>query len=195
MTKRKKNQPALIDEILKSIREGDEKPIKELYHQFRDEFINWALKHYQIEEMKAANTFQDAIIIFHRNVVQGKITTLNSSIKTYLFGIGKKLLLKHLSTKSRVDLVDQFDDQLIPALDLQIYYKIEKDHRQLLISQALKNLKEKCRKTITLFFFNRFSHEAIANRLGYNNANVSRTMMRKCLNKLSNYLDQDMLND
>ena len=178
-------------EILASIREGNEEPLRALYRTHREAFFNWASQYFQADEEDIADAFQDAVIIFYRNVVQEKITALDSSVKTYLFGIGKNLLMNvHKKNKRIVPL--EVDDQAVDRLDLRIFNKIETTNRKQIIAEALGKLGENCKAIISLFYFRRFSHEAIANHFKYKSEGVSRTTLRRCLIQLTKFLDKDM---
>lgn len=179
------------DEILATIRQGNEQPLKEMYRIYRGEFFKWASQYYNVNEAEMADVFQDAMIIFYRNIVQGKITTLDSSVKTYLFGIGKNLLMNAHKKNKRI-VSQEIDDQVVKNLDFRIFHEMETTSQQQLIADALRKLGENCREIIQLFYFRRFSHEAIATHFQYKSEGVSRTTLRRCLIQLTQFLDKEM---
>ncbi|MEO1438375.1 MAG: hypothetical protein AAFV80_22730, partial [Bacteroidota bacterium] len=106
-------------EMLDQIRGGDQQLLKTLYEEYREAFLAWSLKHYQLDEEEIIEVFQKAFTIFYFNIKEGKLYELSSSLKTYLFGIGKHLYLKKFSAKKRETV--ELDDQVIhQQLDLSI---------------------------------------------------------------------------
>ena len=59
------NQQHIIEEI----RQGNEKPLIEIYELYRNEYIVWASKTYKIDSELAKDTFQDAVISFRNNIL------------------------------------------------------------------------------------------------------------------------------
>jgi DNA-directed RNA polymerase specialized sigma24 family protein len=78
--------------IIEAIRNGSEKILLRIYSEYRDEFMGWAISNNQLEIEEAKDIFQDTIISFHQNLKSGKQEHLQSSVKTYLFAIGKTKL-------------------------------------------------------------------------------------------------------
>ena len=74
------------NKIIKLIKSGDQLVLKKIYDDNREAFIKFSRK-YNIESYDAIDIYQDAIIVFYENIVNGKITDLSSKISTYLFAI------------------------------------------------------------------------------------------------------------
>ena len=184
MNPEKKQILEQTDKALQDIATGGDKALKAIYGEYRNEFLSWAQRNYNAQEQEAVDIFQDAVIVFYKNVVSGKISHLESSIKTYLFGIGKNMLLKHAVNKSKTSSVENMNDPLLKGVDWEVQNNPELSERQELIRSAIKKLTEKCMKIIRMFYYLRFSMEAIKENMGYNSNDVARTSKKKCMRKL-----------
>lgn len=170
--------------VLQRLQAGDYSYLKILYKDYRNEFVTWTQRHFNCEAEDAADVFQDTVIAFYKNVTHGKLTELNSSVKTYLFAIGKRLLLKKFRTQSRIQLTDWEADPPVEQLDLGIWHTIEHEHQKKIIQTALQQIGEKCQKLILLFYYHRYSTEAVQRELEYNSEGVVRTQKRRCMQAL-----------
>lgn len=173
--------------ILDKLRSGDESPLYDLYRLYRDEFVQWSSKNYNASHDQAKDAFQDAMLDFHNNVITGKLTDLSSTIKTYLFQIGKHKLLNIQKKESRLTYHDNL--QLIQSGEAERYMEEEnKAYSQEQISQAIDKLPEDCQKVLKLFYFNEYDMESIARELEYKNADTAKSKKSLCMKNLMNEL-------
>src|SRR4051812_47443619 len=96
----------LVDDdidIIKKLQEGNEKALEAIYKNNESAFVNWARHHYIVDTSEAKETFQLAVIALYNNVTEGKLQQLSCTVRTYLFAIGKRLLLKQKRKEVRVD--------------------------------------------------------------------------------------------
>ncbi|NJO87114.1 MAG: sigma-70 family RNA polymerase sigma factor [Lewinella sp.] len=56
-----------------------------MYRQHRTAFVRYASQQLGSEEDDAADCFQEAVIVFYKNVSGGRLEALSCSIRTYLF--------------------------------------------------------------------------------------------------------------
>jgi len=85
---------------LELIKKGDKETLETIYKENRKRFIYFARKQGLIPE-DAEDVYQNSIIAFIENISSGKIQTLQSSVSTYLFGIGKKLIQYQIRLNTR----------------------------------------------------------------------------------------------
>src|SRR5688572_10581676 len=88
-------------EVIELIRQRDQKGLTTLYEAFRSEFVSWAIKFTRCSENDAFDYYQATIIIVYDNVLAGKVENLRSSLKTYVFSIGKNLAWQHKRQQAR----------------------------------------------------------------------------------------------
>jgi RNA polymerase sigma factor (sigma-70 family) len=173
-------------QLLEKIKEGNDKGILELYRLYRDSFIHWAQQNYKIDEETAADVFQDTMVALHNNVAKGKLFELSSSLKTYLYAIGKNIIRKKLNKMEVIS--DQQEEQIADTLTIEIVDNIALNERQQLVSSLLNTVGEPCRTILRLFYFKGFSMEAIARHLEYKNENVAKTQKLRCITTLKKML-------
>jgi RNA polymerase sigma factor (sigma-70 family) len=173
--------------ILDKLRNGDDSPIFDLYELYRNEFIVWSKSNYKSTEEQAKDAFQEAVLDFHQNVISGHLTELSSTIKTYLFQIGKHKLLNIQKKESRLTYHDAL--HLIENGEAEKYMEEEnKAYTQEQISGAIDKLPEDCQKVLKLFYFNEFDMDSIARELDYKNADTAKSKKSLCMKNLMNEL-------
>ena len=168
--------------LFQSILKGQEEGLVELYRLHRTEFIKWAWQQFKLDEHDAADVFQDTIISLRSNIVKGKLTELSSTLKTYLFGIGKNIALGRLRQNGKwyknPELMEVQEEKS------SITTKIEESDRTNIVSGLLENIGEPCLSILRLYYYQNYSMEAIANTLDYKNENVVKSQKLRCLKKL-----------
>jgi RNA polymerase sigma-70 factor (ECF subfamily) len=168
---------------LSKIKSGDSSPIHELYELYRNEFIKWGQSNYKVNCEQAKDCFQDAMIDFHQNVVSGKLTELTSSVKTYIFQIGKFKILNLLKKESRITYHDNL--QIIKGKEFEDFMDDDNNvYSQEQISEAITKLPSDCQKVLKLYYFNEFDMESIARELEYKNANTAKSKKSLCMKGL-----------
>ena len=162
------------------IKNGNEKVLTEIYKSFRDEFIRWSGRHYQCQEEVAKDVYQMAIVIFYENIMSGKLTQLKSSVKTYLFAIGKNKILE-LGVASRK--TERMEENFVYE-PLESVPEAEREEMFVLLEKALHELGEPCKTLLELYYFKNYSIEQIANFMNYKGNDSAKTQKYKCLTRL-----------
>lgn len=175
-------------QLIKHIKAGNDALVDQLYENYRGAFIQWLNQHFKATEHEAIDIFQDAIIIFYRNIISGKVDHLNSSIKTYLFAIGKHLWLKRFHKKQRTSYIEELPDISYEGWDTKIIQTIESADQRARLERALNQLGDKCKQLLVLAYFHQYSTEALQHEFDYNSPDVVRTKKYRCLNQLRKLL-------
>lgn len=177
----------LTESDITSIKSGNQDFLLRVYAEYRNEFIKWAEFQYDCDEDDAKDIFQDAVIAFYSNVVSGRLTYLNSDSKTYLFAIGKNLLLNFNKKQGRMvtfeggEVINGGKTNPIEDMESMEEEQLNKE----LISKALETLPEKCREILRLYYFKNKNLDSIAKELGYKNANVIKKTKSECMKKMA----------
>ncbi len=181
---RKTDQLALIEDL----RLGNTGNLEDVYKTYREEFINWLSKNYQCDMEEARDLFQYAILVFYKNAMEGKLDTLQSSIKTYLFAIGKNQVLKkaHLKSKFSYDVMDNLMDHS----DSDKLDKLEYEKNLIQVHEALQSLGDSCKELIQLTYFNRLSMDEITSKMGYKNSDTTKNLKYKCVQRLKKLINR-----
>ncbi len=179
--------------LIREIQHGNERVIGELYKDYREPFLAWASKNFGLDFEDSVDIFQESVIIFYRNVAQGKLTELSSSVKTYLFAIGKNLILRKLrDEKPTVEIEEKhFPD----TSELDIFRDYENSSRISLMKSALEKLGSPCDEILRMFYYRGFAMEIIKERLGYKSESVARTQKKRCMKYLKKLIADKLQKD
>lgn len=172
--------------IIEEIRQGNQDPLFDLYKQYRNHFIKWAMLNYSVNEEEAKDVFQEVIIAFNDKVVSGKLVHLSADVRTYLFAIGKFHLLNLIKRKKRQVTFD--DLQLINVVE-PTENTMESKEEQEFVRETVKKLLDTqcadCKKVLELYYFHELSMDEIAGKMGYKNADVAKKKKYECFKKLA----------
>ena len=171
-------------EILQKIKNNDHRVIADFYKSCRNEFIGFALKNYRLSIELSKEIYQDAFLVMYRNIISGKLTELKSSLKTYLFQIGKNQIHNELRRESRLsDIGSQSGIQDNSLHDFDSNSEKENLIRKA-VRQSILKLSEKCRELLRLFYYEKKKHEEIMLILNYSTVDSVKTQKYKCFKKL-----------
>jgi RNA polymerase sigma factor (sigma-70 family) len=181
------NLPQTDQLILEEIRNGNPKVLEKIYDQYRTPFLAWAIQTYQSEEDTGLEIYQKAFTILYFNTKNGKLTTLTSSLKTYLFAIGKNLFrekfrdkhAQHLdldSSQAQATLIDHLDTSILDQQDLA--------HQRELVRSLLSQIGDPCQKMLKLIFIQALPSPEVIKLMGYSDDRVLRKRKSLCLKQL-----------
>ena len=174
-----KKEPPLQDFI-----NGNDDALKEVYLDNRLSFINFARK-FQLEQDEILDIYQDTIIALHENFISGKVDKMRSSIKTYLFSIGKYKIYAYLRENKKMNLLNDND---IPGTEAHEYdFKINENplsEQQKLMRNGLEKLGGRCRNILELFYYRGLTIDEIRIAENYENNNTVKSQKSRCMKKL-----------
>lgn len=178
------------DQIIARIRSGGQTELGWIYEQYREEFIRWISREYNCSPDDSKDIYQVAILIFYDNVKSGKLQHLVSSIKTYLFGIGKNVARDNLRKLKRNTPINQ-------QQWLQEYLADEPDEKVdenlfALAKKALAGLGQPCQQLLELFYYERKNMEEISLAMNYKNADTAKNQKCKCMARLRSLFEKEM---
>lgn len=170
-------------QLLSLIRQGDDRLLNQLYGDFRDRFLRWAMGRYQCVEDDASEVYQKAFTILYFNIKNEKVMELTSSLETYLYGIGKNVFRERF--KDKFNKVDSMDEHFeFKEMDMSIIDKHHQVHQKQALHKLLVELGDPCKKVLTLYYFKNYSMESIAATVGYKNDLVAKKKKYQCLKGL-----------
>ena len=176
--------------IIRNIKNGDQDQLALVYRSFKSEFIAWICSRYQCSRDEARDLYQAAIIILHQNILNDKLKQLKSSLKTYLFAIGKNKFLELKKAEARfVNTVDT------DAMDVETVTTWEREEYELKLEQVesgLEMLGDPCKTILELFYYHGMTMDDIAEHLAYKNRDTTKNLKYKCLNRLRKIFNKEM---
>lgn len=153
-----------------------------LYRSYKEEFLKFGKRYLESDE-DISDIYQDAVISLHEKVSSGQLTQLSCTVKTYLFSIGKHLMINRYKSHQRVKfaLIDEVDvSGTVDVYPHELSAQAEK------LKAALLKLGDGCQKILTLFYYKNYDLESIAADLGYKNTNVVKSHKARCMQRLRN---------
>lgn len=175
-----KDQLNIEKNLISKVLANDEKYLKALYREWREEFISWAKRKYQLNAEECSEIYQDTFLQLFISIREKKVEEITHP-KTYFYGIGKNLMrqkFKH-EGKSYTGL-----DELDLSEDNEFIVRREQTEQRQEIAKVLDHFGEPCRSLLMMFYFDRYSHEVIAERMGYKNEQVVKKKKSLCMSEL-----------
>jgi RNA polymerase sigma factor (sigma-70 family) len=87
------NPEVSLHKLQHAVTDGNHAVFGDLYAAYRTDFIRFGCKKSGCTEEECADAFQEAVIALYENIRDRRLTEMNSSVKTYLFSIGKFKLI------------------------------------------------------------------------------------------------------
>lgn len=171
---------------IERIKNDDQKILKELYINNRATFISYC-RRFQMDKEIIADVYQDAFVALCENAKNGKLDQLNSSISTYLIGIGKFMVYQFLKKSKRMHSVNDFEEY---EMEFETYDEEQLEENTKLLRYVLAKLGEQCRKVLELFYYDEKKLEEIQVILNYSSKDVLKSQKSRCLKQLKDLVNK-----
>lgn len=172
------------------IRQGGQPELGKIYETYRKEFLHWITREYHCSEDDSKDIYQVTILILHDNIKAGKLTDMGSSLKTYLFAIGKNIARETIRKAQRNTPIAKerwLREYLIDETEDPTYDTIFS-----VATRALNALGEPCRRLIEMYYYERKNMEDISIQLHYKNADTAKNQKCKCMARLRKLVERDL---
>ena len=172
--------PESISDLLSE----DRLRIKALYNRYRMEFFGFG-KRYNLSNSELSDIYQEAFIALRKHGKSGKLNSVNSSMKTYLFGICKNMIYDLFRYRKQTipyeaelhKAGEEIEEiKLAPAEALSV--------EQRLLRKFFQKLGKTCQEVLTLFYYRGLSLEEIVSQTDHANTNVVKATKSRCLKTL-----------
>lgn len=175
-----------VPKLTMLLKAGNEKAITNVYEKHRNGFLLFA-KRFSLDDDEILDIYQDAIIALCENAKKGKLDDLQSSISTYLFGIGKFMIYHRLKKLNKK--IHTVDFEKI-EIEYELYDEEEENSKLTLLRNYFSQLGEQCKKVLTLFYYEEKKLDEIQELLGYANKDVLKSQKSRCLKQLKDYINR-----
>lgn len=180
------------DDLIAKIKSGGEAELAMLYEEHRSAFVQWMKKEFQCSDDDGRDIYQLTILVFIDNIRSGKLEHLVSSVKTYLYGIGKNIVRDNMRKASRQMSIDQQQWLVDYVSDEPASPEGEKKFEA--AKRALAKLGEPCKRLVELFYYERRSLDDIAGIMNYKNPETAKNQKCKCMKRLRQLCENEMRN-
>ena len=177
--------------IIEEIKNGNRSQLASIYRTYRSEFIAWLSSKFECSRDEAREIYQIAILALYENIVNEKLKHLNSSIKTYLFSIGKNKFLEFRKAQNKFSHGIDFGE-----LDLKEIsgWEQEREQQLELMKNSVNHLGNPCKSLLELYYYHNMSLAEIAEQMSYKNTATVKTLKFKCMGRLRNIFKVEMKN-
>ena len=173
-----------------------DKIITETYIKFRKPFIGFAEKNHALSKEDAEDIYQETMIAFHQNVINGKIDNLYVPFQSYVFAIGINKIRDHFRKKGKSVEISDFPDILSTEEEMYLYlYGKEEDafsKREMVVYNTVSRMENPCKKILTLVYWDKKSMKDIAEQMNYSSPDVAKSQKSRCMKKMETVLTKQL---
>ncbi|WP_130735803.1 RNA polymerase sigma factor [Flavobacterium sp. J27] len=175
---------------IEDLRSGNDKFYSILYKEHKDAFMNYARK-FGLTEEEMEDIYQEALIVFYENIATGKLTSFESTIRTYIFSIGKYKIHELLRTKKKLINTIVLDEiENMEAIENWNNTEAQLDQYQEQLKFAFKNLGKRCQRILELFYTENKSIKEIVQLENYENENTVKAQKSRCMKSLREMINK-----
>ena len=160
--------------IISLISQGNMEVLDQVYTTYKPAYLNWARQRFpSTNQQDIVDSWHDSIIAFYEQVISKKLISLTCEIKTYLFTIGYRSLLKKHKKIQKIFDDEEIDKKLIDA-SLNLFFEEEdplKEQKEMLLKE-INQLPTQSQQILMLRFIEGKSLKDISEIVNYNSLNV-----------------------
>ncbi|WP_420572846.1 RNA polymerase sigma factor [Kordia sp.] len=161
------------------LRNDDKTALEEVYLLYKDAFINYGLR-FNLDREDLIDVYQDSVIAMYQNFTRKKVQLEKSTLKTYLFSIGKHKIYDRLKERKLlvggILIEDDYEEIVLDEITLT------KEQTQL--RKYFGHLGESCQHILKLFYYRSLTVKEIIEQTNYKDANTVKSHKSRCLKKL-----------
>ena len=170
---KKLNDQQLVD----AIKNGDKDAMVQLYKDNGSSIRNYVLKNNGNSD-DAEDVLQDTCIALWEKIQNNQIE-LRAKLSTLAFAIARNQWLKRLNKLSKSVQIDGINTEKMSAHTDSFQFDDKKK-----VQEVLGLIGEKCKELLTLFYFDGFDMNTIAEKMNYNNADTVKAKKHQCFKSL-----------
>ena len=163
-----------------------EKTLSSIYLWYRQDFMDFG-KSMIDENALVIDAFQDSVIALYQNLLNERIQSNSASVKTYLFEIGKRKIFSAIRKTSKEVLEEDPLSSVAVEEDRNLSNMDQEDK----MKKAINKLNITCQKLLILFYYRKYSIDAIMHSLDMKNENSVKANKSRCIKKLKSILTSD----
>ncbi|MFN8278803.1 MAG: sigma-70 family RNA polymerase sigma factor [Saprospiraceae bacterium] len=165
-----------------------------IYDLYRDEFLRSAsYKFNKVPLEDLVDSWQDSVISFFEQIRSGRITNLSCSIKTFLFLIGYRYIIKYkrhyLKEFPSEPMGEEWNSQLSV---LEAAWGGPVDDDSVMLMKAVEQLPVQSRRLLVMRYMEGKSIDEIMKEMNYNSGNAVSVTLSRSLKKLKEMLEPFM---
>ena len=182
------------DLLIKSLAGGDMDILDQIYDRYRDDFLGWIRSKFpSANRDDMVDVWHDTMIMFYEQVRDRKLTHLTCELKSFLFLIGYRRMIKIHHAGAKTEYRDEWDaniqmDESINAITIEDIH----DEQHQMLALAVETLPEQSRKILTMRYVEGKSVPEIMQLMGYTSVNAVSVTLSRSLKKLRETIEERM---
>jgi RNA polymerase sigma factor (sigma-70 family) len=160
-----------------------EKVLEDLYDWYREAFFRWARSRFECSHAALQDAWQDAVIVFYDQVKSGRLTSLQCSVKTYLFAVGFRILSASGRKQKNWIKLDEVDT-LLEAQVMTFEWDDPWLEERAMLLTALQELSPQCQQLLTQRYYAEKTLPELQTEFGYNSLDSVNVSLSRCLKRL-----------
>lgn len=178
--------------ILDALHAGKLDAFDQIYTMYRSDFINSASFKFRLfPKEDLVDAWQDTVISFYEQIRSGKLSTLSCSLRSFLFLLGYRYIIKYKRHYLKETSTDQIQDEPnIQVSSIELDWDKPLAEEKLLLISVIEQLPEQTRRMLVLRYIEEKSIEEIKQELGYSSVNAVSVSLSRGLSKLRELFHQ-----
>lgn len=166
--------------------------LEQLYKAYRNDFMAWvSLKVGGMHRDDLLDAWHDTLIMFYEKVRDKKLTELTCDIKTFLFLIGYRRVLRVREKTAKIDFMEEFDANMYIAERINILFEEDiPSERELLLKDAMAQLPEQSREILIQRFIVGKTIPQIMEAMNYTSASAVSVTLSRTLKRLKESISE-----
>ncbi len=175
-------------EILERFKKNDHDAISDFYEKHKEEFVHFTVKKFNLSMETSREIYQEAFLSMYQNILSGRLLSLSSTLKTYLFQVGKYKVFNELKRSSKhTEAEYQIGLSELPVDEILLMTEQEKQMKDI-VSSALLKLSAKCRRLLSLYYLQKKKYDEIMELMDYKSIDSVKTQKYKCFKKIESLI-------
>lgn len=175
-------------DILERFKKNDHDAISEFYDKHKDEFVLFTIKKFNLSMETSKEIYQEAFLAMYQNILSGRLQSLSSTLKTYLFQVGKYKVFNELKRSSKhIEAEHQAGLAELPVEEILLMTEQEEQMKNA-VSSALLKLSSGCRKLLSLYYLQKKKYDEIMELMDYKSIDSVKTQKYKCFKKIESLI-------
>lgn len=181
--------------IIRSLSAGNMNVLDRVYDAYRDVFIKWAGQRFHLKNRQdILEAWHDTMIIFYEQIRDKKLKQLTCELRTYLFTIGYRRLIKMHKENGKMELMEDISaiQDINESIDISELEEINGQKEKLLVA-SIDELPDQTRRMLIKRFMGKKSIPQITTEMGYESENAVSVTLSRGLKQLKKLIIKRMV--
>ncbi len=163
-----------------------------IYDMYRDDFLQSASYKFKLMPKEdIIDAWQDTVISFFEQIRSEKLNTLSCSLRSFLFLLGFRYIIKYKRHYIKESSTDQFDEHTVKEVSLITSEWDEPwNEEKEILQKAVEELPDQSRRILILRYIEGKSIDEIMKLMQYTSVNAVSVTLSRNLKRLKEIIDE-----